>query len=98
MARRIRFTQRAIDDLAEIRDYLIKRSAAGADNVRAHIAGTLDSLAYFPFIGRATDQSGVRVLPLTRYPYLIFYMVHGSEIVVLHIRHGSRQPMRSNDL
>lgn len=95
MARRIGFDPRAVDDLADIRDYLLARSIAGADNIRAHIAATLDSLAHFPLIGRATDQSGVRVLPLRRYPYLIFYAVNAEEIVVLHIRHGSRRPMAS---
>jgi toxin ParE1/3/4 len=98
MAKRLKFTRRARDDLADIREYLLERSAVGADNVRAHIAGTLDYLADFPLIGRATDCPGVRVLPLRRYPYLIFYAVIGDDVVVLHIRHASRRPPEAGEL
>lgn len=89
----VRFDQRALNDLQEIRDYLLHRSPAGAERVRLHIAETIDRLADFPMLGRATDEPLVRVLPLTRYPYLIFYSVLKDEVVILHIRHGARQPI-----
>jgi plasmid stabilization system protein ParE len=98
MARQLRFDQRAIADLVEIRDYLLMQSATGADNVRAHIAATLDYLVDFPLMGRSTDDADVRLLPLKRYPYLIFYAVRGSEVVILHIRHASRRPIAPGEL
>jgi len=32
------------------------------------------------------------VLPVLRYPYLIFYTVTNEAVVVLHIRHAARAP------
>lgn len=98
MAKRLKFDPRAIEDLQSIRDYLLKRSVMGAENVRAHIADTLDYLAHFPLIGRSTDHPGVRVLPLRRHPYLIFYAVLADEIVILHVRHASRRPLGADEI
>jgi toxin ParE1/3/4 len=46
-------------------------------------------------MGRMTDQPGVRVLPVVRYPYLIFYTVvdESDEVRILRIRHGRRRPL-----
>jgi plasmid stabilization system protein ParE len=38
-----------------------------------------------------TDEMGVRMAPLGRYPYLIFYAIEGDDVVILHVRHGARQ-------
>lgn len=45
-----------------------------------------------PFAGQATNRQGVRRIVLTPYPYLIFYRVTDSEIVVLRFRHAARKP------
>jgi toxin ParE1/3/4 len=47
-------------------------------------------LEEFPFAGHATDEPGVRIMPLVRYPYLVFYAVNDDEAVILHVRHGAR--------
>lgn len=90
---KVRLDPRAVCDLDEIRTYLVVRSPGGAERVRQHIAETLERLGDFPFLGRETDEPGVRVLPLTRYPYLIFYAVLSDTVAVLHIRHGAREPL-----
>ncbi len=94
----LRFSARALADIAEIRDYLFERSPTGAERVRLHFAETIDRLADFPFLGRATDEPGVRVLVLTRYPYLVFYAVTGNDVVILHVRHGAREPIDPSTL
>ena len=88
----IRFDTRALADLAEIRDYLVERSPSGAERVRIHLVDTIERLADFPFLGRSTDEPEVRVMPLTRYPYLVFYAVLDDEVIILHVRHGAREP------
>jgi plasmid stabilization system protein ParE len=65
---KVRLDLRAVGDLEDIRDYLIEHSPSGAERVRQHIVQTIERLGDFPFLGRATDEPGVRVLPLTRYP------------------------------
>lgn len=94
----IRFEANALSDLEEIRDYLVERSPSGAERVRLHIMETVERLSDFPFLGRSTDEPKVRVLPLTRYPYLVFYSVLDSEVAVLHIRHSARAPIDPSSL
>ena len=72
MGLNIRFDAKAVDDIAHIRDYLIERSPQGAERVRLHILAAINRLADYPFLGRPTDAPNVRVLTLTRYPYLVF--------------------------
>jgi toxin ParE1/3/4 len=98
MGLNVRFDPRALGDLQEIRDYLVERSPAGAERVRLHLMETIERLSDFPSLGRATDEPKVRVLPLTRYPYLVFYSLLNGEIVVLHIRHGARQAIDPSSL
>lgn len=98
MALNVRFDPRAVDDLRDIRDYLLSRSPQGAENVRRHIEATIDRLAIYPRLGRQTDADGVRILVLTRYPYLIFYTALESDLVVLHIRHGARREIDPSEL
>jgi len=49
----------------------------------------------FPYSSRATKKPGVRVAPLTRYPYLIFYSVdeNNEQVHILRIRHDAREPL-----
>jgi plasmid stabilization system protein ParE len=98
MGLRLRFDARAVRDLNDIRAYVGERSATGAERVRRHILATVERLSDFPFLGRATDEARVRVLALTRYPYLIFYTVLKDEVVILHVRHGRRRPIDPRSL
>jgi plasmid stabilization system protein ParE len=62
-----------------------------ARNVERRIRKTIQLIAEFPGAGRGLDQRpAVRVMPIGRYPYLVFYTLRDDEIVVLHIRHGAR--------
>lgn len=89
----LRFDDRALDDLRQIRSYIAERSPNGAERVRRHIMHTIDSLTEFPFLGKATDEKRVRILVVTKHPYLVFYSVVKDEVVILHIRHAARQPI-----
>ncbi len=96
---RVIYSPRAIADLIEIAGYLIPRSPAGALAVEQRIRRTVSLLAEFPGAGCALEQRHqVRVMPLGRYPYLIFYSVSAEELVILHIRHGARKPVEPGDL
>jgi plasmid stabilization system protein ParE len=91
---KLRYSPRARRDLAEIADYLTARSPKGALSVERSIRKTVDLVAAFPGAGRRFDQRPtVRVMPLGRYPYLVFYTLRDDEIVILHVRHGARKPI-----
>ena len=90
---KLRYSPRAMRDLAEIADYLTARSPKGAASVARRIRKTIDLITGFPGAGRRLEQRpAVRVMPLGRYPYLVFYTLRDDEIVVLHVRHGARKP------
>jgi toxin ParE1/3/4 len=95
----VRYSPRAADDLIAIADYLTDRNPPAARAVEAAIRRTVNLLGEFSGIGRAlTQRPKVRVTPLARYPYLIFYTVAADELLILHIRHGARAPVEAADL
>ena len=91
---RVVYGARALADVIDIAAYLKARSPAGARAVELRIRRTIALLAEFPSAGQALEQRPqVRIMPLGRYPYLIFYTLSGEELTVLHIRHAARQPV-----
>ena len=96
---KIAYSSRAVADIASIADYLIECSPQGALAVERRIREVVNHLAEFPGMGRELAQRpSVRVMPLGRYPYVIFYTARDGELIVLHIRHGSRMPPKSDEL
>jgi toxin ParE1/3/4 len=96
---KLRYSPRALGDLAAISDYLIERSPAGARAVELAIRTTVGLLEQFPSGGRALRQRpDVRVIPTPRFPYLIFYSAGIDELRILHIRHAARAPLASDEL
>jgi toxin ParE1/3/4 len=96
---KVRYSPRAVADLNGIADYLIAHSPQGARAVEAAIRTTISLIADFPGCGRiVAERPEVRVIPVTRYPYLIFYIVTADTVVVLHIRHAAREPAAPDDL
>jgi toxin ParE1/3/4 len=88
---RVRYTPEAFADRERILEYLAERSASGARNVAATISDAVARLGDQPHSGYQTDNPGVRVMFVVRYPYKIFYRVHSDAVEVLHIRHTSRR-------
>ena len=89
---KLRYSRRAVSDLVAIADYIRERNPKAAEAVEQRIRSSINQLTMFPFSGRPTDDPTIRMFPIVRYPYLVFYEVSESEIVVHHIRHGRRRP------
>jgi plasmid stabilization system protein ParE len=92
------FAPRALRDLESIRSYLIERSGTGTNNVLGAIKSTIDTLSFFPQIGRLVDNAGHRRVPVLRYPYVILYRIAEDELFILHIRHTSRRPIEPGEV
>ena len=89
---KLRWRPRALRDLQDIRGYIAAQSsAASADRVRRHLRARANRLSTNPYIGVASSNPEIRMLPPTRYPYRIYYTIQGDNVVVLHIRHTARQ-------
>jgi plasmid stabilization system protein ParE len=92
---KVRFTPRARNDLATILQYIDERSPRGAENMKRAIRRTIEVIGEFPE-GRLAGEQAVRVLPVGRYPYLIYWSVEAGEVCVVHIRHARRRPWVAN--
>jgi len=92
---KVRYSRRAVADLIGIAEYIRERNPRAAELVEKRIRASIEQLEIFPSIGRRTDDSTIRMFPIVRYPYLVFYEVVKGEIVVHHIRHARRQSLGS---
>lgn len=87
---KVRFSPQARRDLRDIHTWLSARSVTGAATVLAAILNSTGLIGQHPAIGRRTEFHGVRVLSVVRHPYLIYYSIEADKVVIVHIRHGSR--------
>jgi len=89
---KLRYTLPALADLASILDYIAAHSPQGAKRVQARIQAIIDLLLIHPHIGVRTDDPVIRRLTTPPYPYLVFYEVAETEIIIHAVRHGARDP------
>jgi plasmid stabilization system protein ParE len=98
MGLKVRLSPRAARDLAEIRAYIIKESPQGAESVRRAIEQCIAAIGEFPGYGLETSNERVRVMPVSSYPYRVYFAVEKEAIIVVHVRHSSRIPPRAKEL
>ena len=85
------YTDPALDDLEEIRAYLVIHYPAVAPAVRYRIEEVVRRIALYPeSVPRVEDRPDVRAASLIRYPYKIFYRIEKKTIYILHIHHSAR--------
>ena len=87
------YTPAALRDLAEIADWLAVHYPAIAPAVERRIRAVVRQIGRWPENARrSAKRSGVRVVPVGRYPYKIFYRVADETVEILHIHHAARRP------
>lgn len=90
------FTPRARRDLEAIIEYLSGQSPQAARNIKRTLDATVSVIGHFPESGRLAGEEGVRVLPVGRYPYLVYWVVEAGDVWIVHIRDGRRRPWRQD--
>jgi toxin ParE1/3/4 len=73
---KLRYSETALRELDEIFAYISDRNRSAAVAVVDRVERLTSLIAEMPFIGHVTDEEGVRMMPVVRYPFLIFYTVH----------------------
>lgn len=86
---KLRYAPRARSDIAHIYEYIARHDTRAATTIVQQIR---------PGLGRETDIPGVRVLPTVRYPYLVYHRVRESELIIIHVRDGRRDALKTGDL
>jgi toxin ParE1/3/4 len=86
---RVVFTQRAADDLRQIRDYIGLENPFAASRVAVELVSACDRLERFPERGRPGRVPGTREL-LSVWPYVIAYRIQGDNVEILHVWHGAQ--------
>jgi len=87
------YTDEALRDLDDIASYLNLHYPTISPAVERRIRAVAARIARWPDSApRSTKRVGVRVVPLGRYPYKIFYRVTENAVEILHIHHAARRP------
>ena len=88
---RLVLSQLALAELDAILGFIGRQSPLGAKHVEARMRRAFELIASHPEVAqRVEERSGVRRLPLARYPYVIYYEIGAEEVTVLRILHGAR--------
>lgn len=74
---KVRYTETALADLGELLSFLIERNPRAAETVGNAIEVAVERIAAFPKSAPPTDEPGVRMAPVGRFPYLIFLYRRG---------------------
>jgi plasmid stabilization system protein ParE len=92
---RLLYTQKALNDLAEIVGHIADDDAEASYRFANSLLDHLDLLTRFPRMG-SSIRKRARVRKLVHSPILVYYQVREDQglIEILHLRHGSRKPPR----
>ena len=89
---KVRYTDEALRDLDEVLTYIARNYPTVVSTFEARLNTALRRIGRWPRSAETVKQRpGVRVVPLRRYPYKIFYQVTSDSIEILHIHHSARQ-------
>lgn len=89
---RLRFTEAAGRDLDMIVAYITANYPGSAAAFEQRLRQSLARIERWPGGAQAVaSYPGVRMVPLIRYPYKIFYRIGPDAIEILHIYHATRQ-------
>lgn len=86
----VRYSRKALADLAAIHAWLAERNPAAASRVIAAIERSAALLAANPALGRREARGFGRVLFVPRYGYVISYRIKGDMVEILYVLHPSR--------
>jgi len=96
---KVRWSSTALIELEEIFAYIFERNRKAAKAVVARLDRVTERLESFPFTGTEADEDETYILPVVRYPYMLYYTVEvgRSEVRILHVRHTSRKKPAADD-
>lgn len=89
---RLRYTRTALRQIEDALTFLAARSPRAAAGMSERLRSVADLAREHPYAGQATSRPNTRRASLTPYPYVLFYRVDASEVVITRVRHAARRP------
>ena len=91
------YTDEAIENLAGILSYIASHYPAIYEAFGIRLRSVNAKISQWPDSAReVVGRPGVRVAPLIRYPYKVFYRNTGEAIEILYIHHVAQDEPRSS--
>jgi plasmid stabilization system protein ParE len=88
----VEFSGPAFAQLGKILSDLISKNPAAAQRLTARVDHAILRIGQFPEAYQVIEaRPGIRRIPLLPYPYLMFYRVMSSEVLVVAVVHGARK-------
>jgi len=88
---RVIWSETAIDNLIEIRQYIEKDQPAAARRTAQRILVSVSRLAKHPHLGRPGREPDTRELIVPGTPYIIPYRIHRGHLAVLAVVHAAQE-------
>ncbi len=86
------YTDEALHDLDEILTYIAANFPAAYQGFERQLRAVERRIGQWPKSARqVAERPDVRVVPLIRYPYRVFYRATPASVEILHIRHSARR-------
>jgi toxin ParE1/3/4 len=88
---KVTFTDEALKDLDQILAFIAVNYPAIYEVFEKRLRSVIVRIGEWPDSAQeVAERPGVRVVPLVRYPYKVFYRNTGEIIEILHIHHAAR--------
>lgn len=85
------YTDEALRDLDEILTFIASNYPSISTAFQKRLGSIERRIGMWPMSAEeVTQRPGVRVVPLIRYPYKIFYRITSEAAEILHIHHAAR--------
>jgi toxin ParE1/3/4 len=89
---RVVYTTEALADLEGILSYIANHYPAISGAFQNRLHAVIARVSRWPESAQeVAERPGVRVVPLIRYPYKIFYRISNEAVEVLHVHHAARE-------
>ena len=86
------YTDEALRDLDEILTFIACNYPAISRSFGLRLDAVMTRIGRWPESAQEVEQRpGVRMVPLIRYPYRVFYRITIAAVEILHIHHAARQ-------
>jgi toxin ParE1/3/4 len=86
---KVRYSETSLRELDEIFAYINQRNPSAAAALVDRIERLTSLIGEVPLIGQRTDEESVRMMPVVRYPFLIFYAVSEEAGGGRHLAHSA---------